>query len=176
VNFTLGRMRHFEHAVYRSAAQARCAVGAASQRSEPPCGSTGCLRVLLASGGVGWHGVLLAPGGVALTHSARSCALGSSRCGTGRTFRGLRALRAAVLRRAVSQFSLSVATRRRRSAALTEGLPAYAGFRKCVLKGQSVRLTKQRPNPSVERTHNGGARFLAPSRSATPLCAAHVKR
>ena len=33
-----------------------------------------------------------------------------------------------------------------------------------------------RPNPSVERTHNGGWRLLAPSSSAAPLCAAHVKR
>jgi len=33
-----------------------------------------------------------------------------------------------------------------------------------------------RPNPSVERTHNGGARLFAPSRSEAPLCAAHVKR
>jgi len=32
------------------------------------------------------------------------------------------------------------------------------------------------PNPSVERTHNGGARLFAPSRVAAPLCAAHVKR
>jgi len=32
------------------------------------------------------------------------------------------------------------------------------------------------PNPSVERTHNGGARLFAPSRSQAPLCAAHVKR
>jgi len=33
-----------------------------------------------------------------------------------------------------------------------------------------------RPNPSIERTHNGGAQCLAPSRVVTPLCAAHVKR
>jgi predicted N-acetyltransferase YhbS len=36
-------------------------------------------------------------------------------------------------------------------------------------------LLKQLPNPSVERPHNGGERLLAPSRSAVPLCAAHVK-
>jgi hypothetical protein len=35
---------------------------------------------------------------------------------------------------------------------------------------------KQGANPSVERTHNGGAGLLASSRSAAPLCAAHVKR
>jgi len=40
----------------------------------------------------------------------------------------------------------------------------------------SVVFSNQRPNPSVERTHNGGARLLAPSPSAAPLCAAHVKR
>ena len=32
------------------------------------------------------------------------------------------------------------------------------------------------PNPSVERTHNGGRRLLAPSASAAPLRAAHVNR
>jgi len=39
----------------------------------------------------------------------------------------------------------------------------------------SVRLVVL-PNPSVERTSNGGARLLAPSRSVAPLAAAHVKR
>ena len=34
----------------------------------------------------------------------------------------------------------------------------------------------QAANPSVERTHNGGRRLLAPSPSAAPLRAAHVKR
>ena len=32
------------------------------------------------------------------------------------------------------------------------------------------------PNHSIERTHNGGARWRAPSRSAAPLRAAHVER
>ena len=32
------------------------------------------------------------------------------------------------------------------------------------------------PNPAVERTANGGARLLAPSPSAAPLSAAHLKR
>jgi len=32
------------------------------------------------------------------------------------------------------------------------------------------------PNPSVERTHNGGSRLFAPSRPEAPLRAAHVKR
>ncbi len=31
-------------------------------------------------------------------------------------------------------------------------------------------------NPSIERTHNGGAQCPAPSRVVPPLCAAHVKR
>jgi hypothetical protein len=33
-----------------------------------------------------------------------------------------------------------------------------------------------RSNPSIERTHNGGARLLASSPIAAPLCAAHVIR
>jgi len=33
-----------------------------------------------------------------------------------------------------------------------------------------------RPNPSIERTSNGGAHRFAPSKSVTPLAAAHVKR
>ena len=36
--------------------------------------------------------------------------------------------------------------------------------------------THASPNPSIERTHNGGAQWRAPSRAAAPLCAAHVKR
>jgi len=39
----------------------------------------------------------------------------------------------------------------------------------------SARL-HQRSNPSVEGTHNGGARLRAPSRSQAPLCAPHVER
>ncbi len=37
-------------------------------------------------------------------------------------------------------------------------------------------LRLQRSNPSIERTHNGGAQCLAPSMVVPPLCAAHVKR
>ena len=33
-----------------------------------------------------------------------------------------------------------------------------------------------RSNPSVKRTHNGGARLLASPASAAPLCAAYLKR
>jgi hypothetical protein len=39
-----------------------------------------------------------------------------------------------------------------------------------------LRLLNQAPNPSIERTHNGEAQCLAPSRVVPPLCAAHVKR
>jgi len=39
-----------------------------------------------------------------------------------------------------------------------------------------VCLIEHRPNPSIERTSNGGAHWFAPSRPATPLAAAHVKR
>jgi len=39
-----------------------------------------------------------------------------------------------------------------------------------------VYLIEHRPNPSIERTSNGGAHRFAPSRSVTPLAAAHVKR
>jgi len=43
--------------------------------------------------------------------------------------------------------------------------------------GEDVAASEnERPNPSIERTHNGGAQCLAPSRAVPPLCAAHVKR
>jgi hypothetical protein len=42
-------------------------------------------------------------------------------------------------------------------------------------KGVAV-LQHQRPNPSIERTSNGGAQYHAPSKSVAPLAAAHVKR
>ena len=35
---------------------------------------------------------------------------------------------------------------------------------------------KAPPNPSIERTSNGGAHWRAPPRSVAPLAAAHVKR
>jgi len=37
-------------------------------------------------------------------------------------------------------------------------------------------FSTQRPNPSVERTSNGGAHWRAPSKSVAPLAAAHLKR
>ena len=39
-----------------------------------------------------------------------------------------------------------------------------------------VVLSSVRPNPSVKRTHNGGARWLASATSAAPSCAAYLKR
>ena len=41
---------------------------------------------------------------------------------------------------------------------------------------EAVASENERPNHSIERTHNGGAQCLAPSRVVPPLCAAHVKR
>ena len=37
-------------------------------------------------------------------------------------------------------------------------------------------LRQARPNPSIERTSNGGAHCHAPSKSVAPSAAAHVKR
>jgi hypothetical protein len=37
-------------------------------------------------------------------------------------------------------------------------------------------LFRMGPNPSIEGTHNGGARLRASATSAAPLCAPHVKR
>jgi hypothetical protein len=39
-----------------------------------------------------------------------------------------------------------------------------------------MKRRKVEPNPSVKLTHNGGARLLAPSRSAAPLRAAYLQR
>ena len=46
---------------------------------------------------------------------------------------------------------------------------------RCVAFGMVVPSAVS-PNPSVERTHNGGARLLASPALAAPLCAAHLKR
>ena len=40
----------------------------------------------------------------------------------------------------------------------------------------SVRCSTVTPNPSIERTANGGRLLLAPARPAAPLSAPHVKR
>jgi len=51
----------------------------------------------------------------------------------------------------------------------------YEGEMQLRVLARSVPSTRW-PNPSIERTHNGEAQWLAPSRLAAPLCAAHVKR
>jgi hypothetical protein len=45
-----------------------------------------------------------------------------------------------------------------------------------VLLMREAVLSTVRPNPSVDGTHNGGARLLASAKSAAPSCAPHVKR
>jgi hypothetical protein len=51
----------------------------------------------------------------------------------------------------------------------------FASARRLVRMSMSV-PRPQRPNPSVEGTHNGGARLLASVTSLAPSCAPHVKR
>jgi len=51
----------------------------------------------------------------------------------------------------------------------------YEGGIQLAVRARSVRSSRW-PNPSIEGTHNGGAQLRAPSRSAAPLCAPHVKR
>ena len=51
----------------------------------------------------------------------------------------------------------------------------YEGEIQLAVRARSVRSSRW-PNPSIEGTHNGGAQLRAPSRSAAPLCAPHVKR
>ena len=51
----------------------------------------------------------------------------------------------------------------------------YEGEIQLAVRARSVRSSRW-PNPSIEGTHNGGAQLRAPSRSAVPLCAPHVKR
>ena len=60
----------------------------------------------------------------------------------------------------------------------TSGAGAYAlgHERKLTSAGGRGALSEPRPNPSIERTSNGGAHWLAPSRLVAPLAAAHVKR
>jgi hypothetical protein len=45
-----------------------------------------------------------------------------------------------------------------------------------VLLTREAVLSTVRPNPSVDGTHNGGARLLASATSVAPSCAPHVKR
>jgi len=64
--------------------------------------------------------------------------------------------------------------------------PCAFGWRSRTLEAMNTKVSRslsstactpnQWPNPSIEGTHNGGAQWRAPSRSAAPLCAPHVKR
>jgi hypothetical protein len=85
-----------------------------------------------------------------------------------------RALRAGVLRRAVSSFS-------RCAASLVLGPTitphqSHSGVGAAVASNNTVAFREQRPNPSIERTYNSGRRSFASARPATLLSAAHVKR
>ena len=85
-----------------------------------------------------------------------------------------RALRANVLRRAVSSLS-----RLRGGAVLGSTIASHqsqGAVLGVVANSRVIFRVRQRPNPSVERTANGGSRWFASHRSATPLAAAHLKR
>jgi hypothetical protein len=57
------------------------------------------------------------------------------------------------------------------------GVGAFGHAVKSTLRALGVVVpSRVRPNPSVEGTHNGGARLLASATSAAPSCAPHVKR
>ena len=70
---------------------------------------------------------------------------------------------------------VGVARRHGKSALARVCVLGYEGEMQLVVRARSVRSTRW-PNPSIERTHNGGAQWHAPSRSGAPLCAAHIKR
>ena len=110
------------------------------------------------------------PSGEDAMHSAVVALRGGS------NISGLKALRADVLRRAVSQLSWLRATFRDAIYRSHRMSAACAGNRRVVRELVVRVLRHQRSNPSIERTHNGGAQCLAPSRVVPPLCAAHVKR
>ena len=113
------------------------------------------------------------------------CSQASERSVNGCSSSRLLALRAAVLRRAISQWRGSTL----RAALLflhKLGGVCWRTAKHCdghsmnalrcigVSRKSAVLLFRQLPNPSVERTSNGGPQCLAPSRSATPLAAAHL--
>jgi hypothetical protein len=56
------------------------------------------------------------------------------------------------------------------------GASAHAVESRVMELAMVVAPSRVRSNPSVERTHNGGALWLVLPSSAAPLCAAHVKR
>jgi len=68
-----------------------------------------------------------------------------------------------------------VARRHGRGAQVRVCVLGYEGEIRLAALARSVPSTRW-PNPSIERTHNGGAQCLAPSWPVPPLCAAHVKR
>ena len=70
---------------------------------------------------------------------------------------------------------IGVARGRGRSTQLRVCALGYKGEIQLAVLARSVPSTRW-PNPSIERTHNGGAQLRAPSRAVAPLCAAHVKR
>jgi hypothetical protein len=107
------------------------------------------------------------------------CAFQSCRCSTGHRavsvqVRRTRALRADVLRRAVSSLS------RLRGGVLLRSTIAHrkseAKVSSVLASSRAVACSGQRPNPSIEGTHNGGARCPASATAVAPLCAPHVKR
>ena len=60
---------------------------------------------------------------------------------------------------------------------VTHGVASHSRQAPSAAGGEEVSASEnERPNHSIERTHNGGAQCLAPSRVVPPLCAAHVKR
>jgi len=85
-----------------------------------------------------------------------------------------RALRAGVLRRAVSSFSRSAASPVL-SCTITPR-QSEGTVLSVIASSKTVAFREQRPNPSIERTYNSGRRWSASARSATLLSAAHVKR
>ena len=62
------------------------------------------------------------------------------------------------------------------AAQLLPQLKGHVRLRRFASCTQYRECARMAPNPSIERTSNGGARLFAPSRSVAPLAAAHVKR
>jgi len=117
----------------------------------------------------------LRPASVVLASPLRHGVRSHSGCLAGHTSVSLtRALRAGVLRRAVSSWgrcaassvlSCTITPRQSEGTVLS-----------VIASSKAVALREQRPNPSIERTYNSGRRWSASARSATLLSAAHVKR
>jgi hypothetical protein len=106
------------------------------------------------------------------------------------------ALRAAVLRRALRQLRVPLecfgyaqvfshkntlrtgwhASLRIRSTPCGTTLAGRESDPQCGQRSRFQALPRRRPNPSIERTSNGGAHWCASPSSVAPLAAAHVKR